>query len=100
MNFSQPAKQIHYQNVFISNISSSRNCSLRPRENTESYLSTVFRDELIFLDRLFDEDAPTCHVWRGQQQVLRDRGTKTSDDAIWTKDLLMYNTFYTHWPKH
>lgn len=38
-----------------------------------SYLSTVLGDELVFLDWLFDEDAPTGHIRRGQQQMLRHK---------------------------
>lgn len=35
------------------------------------HLSTVLRDELVLLDRLLDEDSPSGHVGRRQQQVLR-----------------------------
>lgn len=70
----------HFKSTFHSSLS-------------ESYLSTVLRDELIFLDRLFDEDAPACHIWRGQQQVLRDRGReslKTSEFGVWVEDFHVF----------
>lgn len=43
------------------------------RQAVMSYLSTVLGDELVFLDWLFDEDAPTGHIRRGQQQMLRHK---------------------------
>ena len=36
------------------------------------YLATVLRDELVFLDRVFDENAPACHIGRRQQEMLED----------------------------
>lgn len=42
------------------------------------YLATVFRNELILLNWLFDEGAPPCNIRRGQKQVLKKVKTTKS----------------------
>lgn len=45
-----------------------------PRPDPElrgPHLSAVLGDELVLLNRLLDEDAPSGHVGRRQQQVLK-----------------------------
>lgn len=36
----------------------------------QAYLSTVLGDKVVFLHWLFDEDSPSCHIRRRQQQML------------------------------
>lgn len=49
------------------------------------YLSTVLRDEFIFLHGVFDENPPACHVRRCQQQVL-EKETHTIASSKESKD--------------
>lgn len=56
-----------------------------PGRRQQAYLSTVLRDEVVFLHRLFDEDSPSCHIRRRQQQMLKY--TRQFSDVKMVKNL-------------